>query len=146
MLLAAVTWKTKGKKNNCNGNVLVMHYLPWFTENHAIYMILRSTQRSVYIRSRMQAARRKTWYMIIGLTDTYVMLLASYVLHLMSKRVLKLYVRFAIIFIIFFTVNYVHWKFISKILKATTNEMREIYDSWEENKEINRYDRTFIWF
>lgn len=45
-----------------------------------------------------------------------------------------------------FTVNYIHWNFVSRILKTTTNEMRKLYDSWQgsEDEETERFDQTFI--
>ncbi|KAL6255709.1 hypothetical protein P5V15_012952 [Pogonomyrmex californicus] len=41
-------------------------------------------------------------------------------------------------------INYIHWNFISKMVKATTNEMRELYDSWEKalSKEELFYPRN----
>ncbi|XP_018055731.1 PREDICTED: membrane metallo-endopeptidase-like 1 [Atta colombica] len=30
-------------------------------------------------------------------------------------------------------VNYIHWNFISKIIKTTTSEMKDLYDAWEKD-------------
>ncbi|XP_014470512.1 PREDICTED: membrane metallo-endopeptidase-like 1 [Dinoponera quadriceps] len=39
-------------------------------------------------------------------------------------------------------VNYIHWNFLSKIIKTTTSEMRELYDAWEEVHDEEREPRS----
>lgn len=36
--------------------------------------------------------------------------------------------------------NYVHWNFLSQLISATTSEMRELYDAWENAGESDDED------
>ncbi|XP_018346007.1 PREDICTED: membrane metallo-endopeptidase-like 1 [Trachymyrmex septentrionalis] len=39
-------------------------------------------------------------------------------------------------------VNYIHWNFISKIIKTTTSEMKNLYDAWERDISKNKNETS----
>lgn len=41
------------------------------------------------------------------------------------------------------SVNYIHWNFLSRIIRTTTSEMRKLYDKWENDDDDDDDETTF---